>query len=199
MVNKSPTNDVFTVRLPDMEYGTGRIILLNGTSSAGKSTLAKALRLELEPQFHFYASDQLADEGFRPLDKEVSYRWRQAFVDGFHRSIPAFASVGIDLLVEHIVEEQRWTDDLKMLLAPFDVFWVGVHAPIAEIQRRERLRGDRQIGEGLYHLKTHQFCKYHLEVDTTQPVDQNVANIVAAWKRRDRNRQTMSATLQLDH
>lgn len=179
-----------------MEQGTGRIIFLNGTSSAGKSTLANALRLELEPQFHFYASDQLADEGFRPLDKDLGYRWRQAFFDGFHRSIPAFASVGINLLIEHTIEEQTWADDLKTLLAPFDVFWVGVHAPLAEIQRRERLRGDRQIGEGLYRLKTHHFCKYHLEIDTTRPIDQNVATIIAAWRRRDQNEPTMSAMLQ---
>ncbi len=171
-----------------MENGKGRIILLNGTSSAGKSTLAKALRPRLEAQFHYYASDQLANEAFRPSDKEVRYRWRQAFFDGFHRSIPAFASVGIDLLVEHIVEEQSWADDLRILLAPFDVFWVGVHAPIAEIIRREHARGNRQMGEGSYHLKTHSFCKYDIEIDTMEPLDQNVASIVAAWQNRCRDR-----------
>ncbi len=154
------------VKRMNRNHGVGRIILLNGTSSARKSTLAKALRPSLEPQFHYYASDLLAGEGFRPLDKEVHYKWRQAFFDGFHRSIPAFASAGIDLLVEHIVEERSWADDLSTLLSPFDVFWVGVHAPITEIERRERLRGDRQIGEGLYHMKTHGFCRYDVEVDT---------------------------------
>ncbi len=165
----------------------GRIILLNGTSSAGKSTLARALRLRLEPQFHYYASDQLAEEGFRPIDKNISYQWRQAFFDGFHKTIPAFAGVGIDLLVEHIIEEQRWADDLKKLLAPFDVFWVAVHAPTLEIERRENLRGNRQIGEGVYHLKTHSFCQYDIEIDTMQLLDQNVAKILAAWQHRPRN------------
>ena len=170
-----------------MESGKGRIIFLNGTSSAGKSTLAKALRLRLEPQFHYYASDQLVEAAFRPLDKDVGYRCRRAFFDGFHRSIPAFASVGIDLLVEHIVEEQTWADDLKTLLAPFDVFWVGVHASLAELERRERLRGNRQIGEALYRLQTHSFCRYDVEVDTTtQALDQNVDEIVRAWKGRFR-------------
>ena len=60
---------------------------------------------------------------FRPLDKDVAYRSRQAFLHGSQRSIPAFASAGIDL-------------------------WVGVHAPVAEIESRERLRGNRQIGAG---------------------------------------------------
>ena len=73
----------------------------------------------------------------------------------------------MDLLIEHIVEEKDWADQLQVLLSPFDVFWVGVHAPVAEIECRERLRGNRQKGEGLYHLKTHQFCTYDVEVDTT--------------------------------
>ncbi len=169
-----------------MTHSKGRIILLNGTSSAGKTTLAKAMRVRLESQFHYYASDQLADAGFRPLDKEVGFKWREIFFEGFHCSIPAFASVGIDLLIEHIVEEQSWADELKILLASYDVFWVGVHAPIAELERRERLRGNRQIGEALYHLKTHSFCSYDIEVDTMQPLDQNVAAIVSAWKSRSK-------------
>ncbi len=164
--------------------GKGRILLLNGTSSAGKSTLAAALRSKLEPQFCYYASDQLADAGFRPLAPEVRYAGRDLFFQGFHRSIAAFAGVGLDLLVEHIVEEQLWADDLHNLLAPFDTFWVGVHAPLAELQRRERLRGDRDIGEAAYHLRTHLFCKYDFEVNSTRPLDENVEGIVQAWTSR---------------
>ncbi len=167
-----------------MTRSKGRVILLNGTSSAGKSTLAKELRLQLQPQFHYYSSDQLADAGFRPADRAVRLKYREKSFEGFHKSIPIFAEAGLDLIVEHIVECQSWADDLKALLSPFDVFWVGVHAPVAEIKRRERLRGNRQIGEGVYHLKTHNFCRYHIEIDTMQPIEQNVEMIVAAWRSR---------------
>ncbi len=167
-----------------MQLQQGRIILLNGTSSSGKTTLATLLRSRLEPQFHYYASDQLADAGFRPSNQEVRFRYRRAFFDGFHRSIAAFAGAGMDLLVEHILEEQAWAEELKVLLAPFDVFWVGVHAPVAEIERREQLRGDRTLGEALYHLKTHRFCTYDVEVDTTAPGSENVQRIVDGWTAR---------------
>ena len=167
-----------------MTHSNGRIILLNGTSSAGKSTFAKALRIKLEPQFHYYSSDQLVDAGFRPLDPDVRFKCRRMFFEGFHKTIPALASVGIDLLVEHIVEEQSWADDLEVLLAPFEVFWIGLHAPTAELERRERLRGNRQTGEAVYHLKTHSFCKYDIEIDAREPVDENVEAVITAWKRR---------------
>ncbi|MBD9593822.1 hypothetical protein IB277_12205 [Ensifer sp. ENS07] len=90
----------------------GRIIFLNGTSSAGKSTLAKALREILPEPFCYYASDQLADAGFRVLRRGMhpGMRGERArFFDGFHRSIAAFAEAGNDLIVEHIVEESECT------------------------------------------------------------------------------------------
>jgi DNA helicase TIP49 (TBP-interacting protein) len=49
------------------QMGTGRIIFLNGTSSSGKTTLATSLREALDAPFCFYASDQLADAGFRTI------------------------------------------------------------------------------------------------------------------------------------
>lgn len=109
---------------------------------------------------------------------------RDAFFDGFHRSVAAFAEAGIDLLIEHIVEAQSWADDLNRLLAEFDVFWVGVHAPADELERREEARKNRQAGEAVFHLKTHQFCRYHIEVDSTKRLDEVADAIVAAWKQR---------------
>ncbi len=158
-----------------------------GRQALAKSTLAFALRSALDPGFHYYASDQLADAGFRPSDAEIRWAWRESFFYGFHASIAAFASAGLDLLVEHIVEEQRWAEDLERILFRFNVFWVGVHAPIWVITRREKARGNRPIGEAVEHLKTHSFCRYDIEVDTTAPVEINVEAIVRQWNVRQRN------------
>jgi chloramphenicol 3-O phosphotransferase len=166
----------------------GRIIFLNGTSSSGKSTLAKALRAALAEPFCYYASDQLAESGFRAIRQKVRDAGlrdeRARFFDGFHRSIVSFAEAGNDMLVEHIVEERSWAQQLQELFAHLDTFWVGVHAPLMEIERRERERGDRTIGEARYHLKTHDQCQYDIEVDTTLPNDSVVASIIKAWQAR---------------
>ncbi len=168
----------------------GRIIFLNGTSSAGKTTLAHALRDRLTESFCYYASDQLADAGFRTIRRELrdvgQPGERSRFFDGFHRSIAAFAEAGNDLLVEHVVEEQSWADQLTAFLAHLDVFWIGVHAPLDVLERRERERGDRTVGEARYHLKTHDFCRYDLEVSTTKPLDETLDIIMTAWNSRSR-------------
>lgn len=54
---------IFTTSMSD-------IIFLNGTSSSGKSTIARALREKL-PSFSYFASDQLAEAGFRPLTRTL--------------------------------------------------------------------------------------------------------------------------------
>jgi chloramphenicol 3-O phosphotransferase len=161
-----------------------QIIILNGTSSSGKSTLAKALRASIQEPFCYYASDQLADAGFRANKQLAPSDERARFFDGFHRSIGAFAEAGNNLIVEHIVEEAAWWSQLQTILEPFDVFWVGVHAPLAEIERREKDRGNRQIGEARYHLKTHQYCRYDIEVDTTLPLKTVLSNILDGWRGR---------------
>jgi chloramphenicol 3-O phosphotransferase len=96
----------------------------------------------------------------------------------------SFAEAGNDLLVEHIVEEASWWLQLQQLLSHLDTFWVGVRAPMPEIERREWQRGDRSEGEAAYHLKTHDYCQYDIEVDTSEPQDAVVSSIIVAWRNR---------------
>ncbi len=163
---------------------TGRIILLNGTSSSGKTTLVQALRPRLPASLCYYASDQLAEVSFRPLDPVARTAGREMFFLGFHRSIAAMVSAGLDLLVEHIVEEQTWADELAEVLGGCDVFWIGVHVNQEILAQWERQCGNRAIGEALYHLRTHDFCRYNVEVDTTRPLENVAQEIVAAWESR---------------
>jgi len=31
-------------------------------------------------------------------------------------------------------------------------------------------------------LKTHSFCKYDVQIDSTRPIDENVETVMAAWR-----------------
>ena len=156
---------------------------MNGTSSSGKSEIARALKPILPASFCYFSSDQLAEAGFRAADVSPAARLR--FFDGFHRAVGAFASVGNDLLVEHIVEEMQWATDLANMLAVYDVFWVGVHCDLALLEKREAQRGDRAIGEARFHMKTHQFQDYDFEVDGSQEACINAQMIKDTWEGRN--------------
>lgn len=171
---------------------TGKIILLNGASSSGKSTLASGLQAALPEAFWHYSIDHLRASRVLPWQRISSgeFDWktlRPAFFEGFHRSVAAFAHGGNNMVVEHIVEEQAWMARMLALLASVDVYFVGVHCPLEELERRETARGDRRAGEARFDFETtHRFCKYDLEVDGTRATSEVVAEVVAAWRARSR-------------
>ena len=110
---------------------------------------------------------------------------RPTVFDGFHRSVSAFVKAGNNLIVDHIIEHEQWLADLLRLLAPFDVFFVGVHCPLPELERRERQRGNRRPGEARGDFDTvHHFTEYDLDIDATQPTEGNVARLITAWQAR---------------
>lgn len=174
--------------------GPGRIIVLNGASSSGKSTLAKGLQAAMPEPFLHVSSDHLADSGMLPrrADDGGPFDWwhevRPRFFAGFHRCLPALASAGNDLIVDYVIEFPTWRAELSRLLRGFDVFLVGVHCDLDEIDRCERGRGDRRIGEGRTHVavdRIHTFGPYDLEVDTTSGVSPAlVESVLTAWRDR---------------
>ena len=95
----------------------GKIILLNGASSAGKSTLASALQQKLPEPFLHWSFDHLRESNVLPMARirngELDWaRMRPAVFDGFHRCLAAFAEAGNNLIVDHIIEQEQWMADL---------------------------------------------------------------------------------------
>ena len=172
--------------------------MLNGASSSGKSSLAKMVQTALPEPFLHVASDQLIAAGMLPerRDDGGPFDWRRQvrprFFAGFHRCLPALAAAGNDLIVDHIIEYPAWRTDLAELLAGVDVFLVGVHCDLTELDRRERERGNRRLGEGRAHIvtnKIHTFGPYDFEVDTTAGITAAlVQSVINAWQARPAHR-----------
>jgi chloramphenicol 3-O phosphotransferase len=170
----------------------GKAILLNGASSSGKSSIARAVQDRIGEPFWHFSIDHLRDAGVLPLDRIRSgeFPWpaqREAFFDGFHKSLPAFLGPGNNLIIEHIVETPAWMRRLVGLLAGHDLFFVGVHCSLAELERRERSRGDRPIGGAARDFHAiHRHAIYDLELDATQPPEANAVVLIQAWSARTR-------------
>jgi len=142
-----------------------------------------------EPWWHF-SIDHLIAAKVLPKTRidDGEFPWREIrpqFFDGFHRCLPALAAAGNNLIVEHIIETEEWLRRLLKLLSSFDVFLVGVHCPLAVLERRELERGDRRIGDASKDFETiHLLCQYDFEIDSTLPLDANVKSVIDAWKGR---------------
>lgn len=171
-------------------HQSGKIIFLNGATSAGKTTIASLLQTRIEEPFLSLSIDHLRAAGVLPLLRfnTGEFKWqehREAFFKGFHLSLKSYAEAGNNLIVEHIIETKEWKDFLINKLDGVDMFFVAVHCPLRELQRREEHRKDRPLGGAQKDLETiHVLNTYDLELDGTLPPDQNVEHLIRSWNIR---------------
>ncbi|RYX86152.1 chloramphenicol phosphotransferase [bacterium] len=171
----------------------GKIILLNGASSAGKSTLCQSLQTHLDEPFLQFSLDFFMFGGkVLPPRRERSgpFAWsniRPHLFEGYYNCLPALATAGNNLVIDYIIETQQQLHSLVQKLEAYDVFFVGVRCPLPELERREQLRGDRGTGDAKRDYETvHTFSSYDMEIDSTREPDYNAHQIIAAWKARKR-------------
>ncbi|WP_310724317.1 phosphotransferase-like protein [Streptomyces sp. N2A] len=161
------TPDPAHTRIPDTPAG-GKVILLNGTSSSGKSSIAQALLDMLDGTwFH------LPVDAFHAMRCKgpISDGDLQAEIDrtckGFHRAVAGMAAGGNNLIVDYPLSRRWRLLDLLDVLVPEDTILIAVRCPLPELERRERERGDRQQGlAAMQYDQVHSHELHDLDVDS---------------------------------
>jgi len=181
-------------------------IYLNGTSSAGKTTLCRALQEKCEEPLFTTGIDllirQILPHKFGLAgDSAEDFLWRQE-IDSTGVSVPrvrmgprgqksyrmliqascALLDGGINVVIDDVAIMGQWQTDLwKVALQPYSSLFVGVRCPLHIIEARERERGDRPLrsARGQYEI-VHAGTRYDLEIDTSQEsTDESVARILS--------------------
>jgi chloramphenicol 3-O phosphotransferase len=165
-----------------MPEKTGRVIFLNGTSSSGKTTIAKELQkhaqkpyphLSLDAFLNQLPSSYLEDHAF--LDREFSH-----LLVGFNSSSAAIARAGNNVIIDTVLQELSWVTPCVMTFVGLDVVFVGVRCSLEVLESREKARGDRREGTARYqHDRVHAHGVYDIEVDTSvMPLGERVLRIL---------------------
>ena len=168
----------------------GKIIIINGPSSSGKSTLALAVQKQFDIPFLRFSFDLFLDNQVLPMDqiRNKTFSWkamRPSVFKGLHRCLPALANAGNNLIFDHIIESKSWLEDLLGCISGLDAFFVGLHCSLEELERREAERGDRRSGEARTDFETvHSITSYDLELDSENTLEDNVKLLIEAWKNR---------------
>jgi chloramphenicol 3-O phosphotransferase len=156
----------------------GKIILLNGVSSSGKSTLAKELVKKLPDYFHFSIDD--FDTIIEKMeDRDSDHLIPVPTEHFFHRNIAMFSDKGVNLVVDQILHNEDTTKDCYEILKDYPVLFVGVHCSLTELEKREKDREDRSVGQAKSQLNyVHKQGEvYDIEVDTSEGID-SAANAI---------------------
>lgn len=176
--------------------GAGNIIFLNGSSSAGKTTLAVMLQQLLPEPYQHIALDQFRDgmpgrfrglnapEGTPgalglnvvPVEMNGELITRIAFgahgeqvLRGMRRAVAAFARAGNHVIVDDLLFKPEYLHDYAMAFTGLDAWLIGVRCSLDEVNRRESHRSGRFPGTARSHFdEVHAHgAGYDLEVDTS--------------------------------
>lgn len=176
-----------------------KIVILNGTSSSGKTSLARAIqRLATGPVLRVSMDDFLEmmpprfandDEAFSfrpvadsdPVEVEIGTGpYGAALMRGMRTSIAALADQGLDLVVDDVMLGAGDQDHYREVLASHTLTFVAVHCAIETAEQRERERGDRDIGMARWqYSRVHTGRDYDVEVWTDKVMpDDGARNII---------------------
>ena len=170
----------------------GKIIFINGPSSSGKTTLALAVQRQIDIPFLRFSFDLFLDNKVLPLDqiRSGTFSWdlmRPSVFRGIHQCLPALATAGNHLIFDHIIETKSWLEDLLQSISGLDVFFVGLHCSLPELERRELQRGNRRVGEARADFETIQsITSYDLVLNSENALEENATFLIEAWKNRKR-------------
>ena len=166
-------------QLQAADGAAGRVILLNGTSSAGKTTLAITLQRLLPDAWQHLALDQFRDglpgkvrglnsppgtpgaQGLNvvPVERdgnrvtEIRFgEYGEAVLRGMRRSVAVLANQGVNVIVDDLLFKPAYLADYRRALSSLDVWFVGVRCSLAVVEQRESLRPGRFPGTATSHF-----------------------------------------------
>jgi chloramphenicol 3-O-phosphotransferase len=144
-----------------MAMDKGKIILLNGVSSSGKSTLGLALQDTLPEKYFLFSQDGFSESWpykYWKKDHDGIYVETMVYMN---RTIEMLAGSGINFIVDHLFLDNGKSNatgpivllDCVQRFWNFPILFVRVDCDIAELDRRERWRGNRDLGTAERQLK----------------------------------------------
>jgi chloramphenicol 3-O phosphotransferase len=174
--------------------GRSRVVILNGASSSGKTTIATAFRDQRAAVGDFWLLIGIDDFLSKiPTDWKSAGPERGPFAaDGirfemtrggpsvrvgsvgrqvlraYQAGVAAAAHVGLNVIVDEVIIDRTSWDDWTVALAGLDVVWVGIRCSPEVAEERNRARGDRFAGLARAQTATvHRDAGYDFEIETT--------------------------------
>ena len=185
----------------------GKIIFLNGSSSAGKTTLAIMLQQMLDEPYQHIALDQFRDgmpgkyrglnspegsPGHLGLNVVPTQREGEVVTEirfgemgekvlrGMRRAVAAFVREGNNVIVDDLLFKPEYLEDYAEAFAGLDAWLIGIRCSLEVVNEREAQRLGRFPGTATSHFhEVHAHgAEYDLEVDTTEASPRRCAELI---------------------
>ena len=193
----------------DKTISSGTVIILNGPSSVGKSSIIKEFQakqttpwlgtgidhlyigvippiwLDDKPEHHAIMTVEKTEDKEGPMVKAIFGPEGQKVIKGMHCAIAAYANAGNNVIVDYIKYDPEWITDLQKVLQDIKVIWVGVNASLESIEQREKNRGTSPQGHARSHYDTvHKGISYDLKLDTDSLTSEQAADQIVEFLKK---------------
>lgn len=195
----------FYFKKPTHQQSTGTVIILNGPSAAGKSSIQKEFQSLMMPNLWIKLGiDSLFDspmpdislENMAFWQTENPIRWVSMSKDkddnavmtlfvgdqgdkvayGMNSAIAAYAQNGCNIIVDYIAYKKEWIKDLQRKLKGVKTYFVKVSIPLSTLEEREVARATSPKGHARSHYdKVYWDVAYDLQVNS----DKDSAAVIA--------------------
>jgi chloramphenicol 3-O phosphotransferase len=172
------------------------VIVLNGGSSSGKSTLATNLQERLDGVWLTLGIDDLIRAlSHGPRDTgaggtlEITSDGSVLVGEGFraaelawYEGLAAIARAGLGVIVDDVFLGGGASHRLQAAFEGLAVLWVGVRCEVAVAEAREVRRADRTIGLARDQCeRVHQGVRYDMVVETSHATADDCGAAIVAW------------------
>lgn len=159
----------------------GKVILLNGVSSSGKSTLAKKLQECSEEKFYHIQQDTFCTMVHGKFYNKDYEKTEGDAVYVMYNFVLSLCKNGENSIIDTVILDQKenWLRQCVELLHEMPVTFVRVNCPLHELEKREVERGNRKLGLSKIQMENMKFNIYDLEVNTYEmSVEECVEEII---------------------
>lgn len=123
-------------------------IVLHGTTSAGKSSIAKALQATAPvPAFHISLDAFVTMSNRRDMPSDAERTQAYSFhCENLRATLARVAQTHFDIILDLVLRDESQMDACLAVLRGRPTYVVRVWAPLDVLEERERLRDDRAPG-----------------------------------------------------
>jgi chloramphenicol 3-O phosphotransferase len=168
----------------------GKVVILNGTSSSGKTSVAQALQEMTEELYLYVSLDNfyaMLPDWFRRSRSEQWPTLTLHMQRALFSTVAVLAEQGHHVVVDTVLLNHQDLQACVHTLHGHYTLLVGLCCSLAETEQRERKRGDRAVGLARWQFPlVHAHALYDLEVDTSSLTPQECAVKIRARLRRSR-------------
>jgi chloramphenicol 3-O phosphotransferase len=191
----------------------GKIIILDGSPSVGKTTIALSIQENKEEPFLYAGIDSFVqmfpskwisfnpqsmkpeglefvftkDKEGQPVIRFATGQYGERLIHGYINAIKGLAAAGNNVIADGVITKKEWLEYMHTCLEGFACCYVGLYAPLKVLEAREARRFEpKGVARGRFDDVYSLKKQYDLFIDTSKTKPEKAAKQILEFLKHNR-------------